>query len=59
MQVTNGVWIKRDDPTIEIYIQRVYKKKDTVNYHYFMCRLTGGGTITKEKLLQEYIKKEI
>lgn len=58
MEVKRGVWVSKEDPTIRIIIERVYKKKDTVNFFYFMCRLTGGGTLFKEDLLLNYVKED-
>lgn len=55
--VVKGVWVKNDDPEIRIIIERVYQKKDTVNFFYFMCKLTGGGTITKEELVLNYTRQ--
>ncbi|MGH0417523.1 hypothetical protein [Bacillus cereus] len=56
-QRLNGVWISNEDSEIKIYIERVYKKKDTVDFHYFMCKLMGGGTIRKDELVKEYTKQ--
>jgi hypothetical protein len=50
----SGVWRLKADPTIHILIERDYKKKDSVNFFYFMCRLCGGGTITKLELQDKY-----
>lgn len=56
--VQRGVWRSKKDPGIRIIIERVYKKKETVDYFFFMCKLTGGGTINKDQLLQEYEREQ-
>ncbi|WNW25014.1 hypothetical protein RS399_03645 [Bacillus inaquosorum] len=53
----NGVWVNREYPEIRITIPKVYKKKDTVDFFYFMCDLSGGGTIDKTELVRSYIKE--
>jgi hypothetical protein len=47
---------KKDSITIRdrIVVERDYKKLDTVNFFYFMCGKTGGGTMLKTQLLEEW-----
>jgi hypothetical protein len=54
----NGVWVNRDDPEEQIIVERVYKKRDDVDFFYFMCKYTGGGTISKIDLINKYEKRE-
>lgn len=58
VQSLKGVYIKNDDDTTRIIIEREYKKKDTVNFFYFGCNKTGGGTILKSELLNSYTKEK-
>lgn len=51
-----GVYKNKLDNDIRIIIERDYKKKDAVDFFYFMCKYTGGGTIDKVKLLNEWDK---
>lgn len=54
----NGVWVNKDDPEEQIIIERVYKNRDEVDFFYFMCKYTGGGTINKNELIKKYEKRE-
>lgn len=51
-----GVYQSDVNENIRIIIEREYKKKDTVDFFYFMCDLTGGGTISKEDLKDYWTK---
>ncbi|MCZ4246955.1 hypothetical protein BXO87_02310 [Bacillus sp. GZB] len=53
----NGFWVNREDPKVRITIPRVYKRRNTVDFFYSMCNLTGGGTIDKRELVRDYIKE--
>lgn len=53
--IKNGVWVNKEKPEIKIYIERVYKKKDYIDFFYYMCELVGGGRISKEDLLKHYL----
>lgn len=55
--IKSGVWISKEDSEIRILIERVYKKKSTVDFFYFMCKRNGGSTISKDELLQGYKKQ--
>lgn len=51
-----GYYKSKLDSDIQIVIERDYQKKSTVDFFYFMCKRIGGGTISKEELLGNYIK---
>jgi hypothetical protein len=51
-----GYYKLKDNAEINIVVERDYKARDTVDFFYFMCSKTGGGTISKDQLLVDYIK---
>ena len=50
MASLKGVYQSNNNEEIKIIIEREYKKKNTVDFFYFMCDVTGGGTISNEDL---------
>ena len=53
-----GIYHNKEDNNIKIIIERDYKKKDTVNYFYFMCDKTGVGILLKEDLIKNWTKEK-
>lgn len=50
MASLKGVYQSNNNKEIKIIIEREYKKKNTADFFYFMCDITGGGIISKEDL---------
>ncbi len=56
MSSLKGVYRNNNNENIHIMIERDYKKKDTVDFFYFMCSKTGGGNLLKEDLKRYWTK---
>lgn len=59
-ETLNGYWVKKDDPSVTIYVERVFKKGYVTGFKYtdeMGSTVIGQLKISHEELLEQYERK--